>query len=202
MLRVYVCTCNKRTNNIKLSFLERFKKYNYGKERRKEGSALRFSFPYYILFLLFLFYFYIIVFKVYCISNYMFCHLFFIYVTIQFRKIICIFVFYFLRLLALFNRHVTRSIMFGHNMILQQSGYSRSVRTMWAGIERLHLTEVIHVPFQASPVAVSFVALDAAKFFSAVYPNVTWQSFAECSPFDWNTIRASCKRKMSSKQIW
>lgn len=55
--------------------------------------------------------------------------------------------------------------------------------TVWAGVERFHLAEVIHVLPQAAPVAVSFGALDAAQLDFAAPPDLTWQLVAEGTRF-------------------
>lgn len=63
--------------------------------------------------------------------------------------------------------------MLANNMILQQSRYPGSMTAVWAGIERFHLAEEVHMLSQATPVAVPFRALETPKLVLAASPNVT-----------------------------
>lgn len=77
------------------------------------------------------------------------------------------------------STRLERGYMLAKNVILQQGGYPGSVGTVWAGEERFHLAEVVHVLSQATPVAVPFRALDATQLVLAAFPNVTRQSVTE-----------------------
>lgn len=65
------------------------------------------------------------------------------------------------------------------NVVLEQSGYPRSVIAKRAGIERLDLTEEVHVLAETSPVAVALRALDADQTVLAAPPHVRRQCVTE-----------------------
>lgn len=73
--------------------------------------------------------------------------------------------------------------MLARHVVSQQGGYPGSVRAKRARIERLHLTEKIHVLPEAAPVAVLLRALQAEQLVLAAPPQFAGQLVAKQSAF-------------------
>lgn len=71
------------------------------------------------------------------------------------------------------------------DVILEQRVHPGPMTAVGTRIERLDLTEVVHVLLQASPVAVTLVALETAEIQFAVLPDLGWQCAAV--EFYWNS---------------
>lgn len=69
-------------------------------------------------------------------------------------------------------------LMFAIYMILQQCVHPGSMTTVGTRIERLDLAEVVHMLLEASPVAVPFATLEAAKIHLTALPDLWGQCAA------------------------